>query len=1354
MHARGDERKFKYLTSEDGLTNNVVWGITQDNEGFMWFATNDGLNRYDGYSFTSINPIEEFEGEVSINDVFKVFCDSRNRIWYTLFDGILARYDSDEDNHRIFRYNPEKKISFPSTIVDAVYEDKNGTIWLGTKGGLLRYDEECDEFSSIRISRFFPESDDAIRCIAEDQNGNLILGSNQGFYVRTGDGTILKNTIGGTLVSDLAHSVISTIYISDEQTCLFGTDRGGLFEWDDEKKKISKYNVLPPGESVRIKTITQDNSGNIWIGYDGGITILGKGNRKLTMLKANPDVQNGLNNSGVCDLYHDNEDRIWVATYGGGVNVYDPNSIEFSFSVFQHDSNNSNSIINNTARAIAEDDKGDLWFGTEGGCSILDRRTGEVSHLISQSNDSNTLNSDVILSICADSEGLLWLGNYVGGINLFNTASGKNTRLYNVDGLYPKNSAANISVIKEDRKGRIWFGTWGNGIVILDKEKLEYQSYLDHYVNAIYQDSKDRVWLGLNGGYALFHDPDKTDSFVVKKIPKGIGNVNSIFSICEGPDGCMWFGTQGGGLVKYDVNTENYKQYTTKDGLPSNIVFGILKDSSRNLWLSTTKGIAKFALDKGKFRIYSQHDGLSGIGFNYGASYKTRLGELVFGSSKGFVLFHPDSLIRKINFPKVYLTDIKFSRSDEVERNYLDKFKGKVLNDKEIIIESGMGSFSVEFVALNYTQPEKIKYAFQLGEVDNNWVDIGTQRQISFSGLAAGTYHLNVKASNINQEWNDNSSSLTFVILPPFWRTGWAYAFYALVAGISLMLIRNVMTERIRLQQSIDFEKKEKNRIEELNQSKISFFTSISHEFRTPLMLINSPLEKIRSTKGLDADLQLIYGNTNRLLRLINNLLDFRKIDRGKLRLNRDQIDVPNLAKSVIDCFQSFVLESKISIRYKCELSNSIITGDYVKLESVLYNILANSFKYSSDGDTIDIFIHDKLDGAEDQKAFKNDLNYLLQFGEICSQSYIQLDIRDYGIGIKKEELEFVFERFYQSENDINSIVVGSGIGMTLVKEFVMAHNGMVKIYSEENKGTLFSIILPASSEESSESTIIEQQTYSLNSSRFNEPTFDKQDITVCDKDLPLLLLVEDNFEVQTFIKSGLSSEYNVIVASNGKDGLEMALQYNPMIVVSDIMMPEMNGYELCQKVKTDMNISHIPVILISAKTDEDSKIKGIEQGADAYISKPFSLELLKANVKRILEQRVLLYEKIASGERTNFDSRGLTSSNQLFLSKNFTFIEQYIDDFGLNGEFIAAQIGLSKSVYYKKLKSLTGKTPNDLIIQQRMLKAKELLLKTDMNISEVSLSTGFINPKHFSTRFKKETGVSPSQFKKDHTTS
>ncbi|MBL4560273.1 MAG: response regulator [Labilibaculum sp.] len=1353
IQVRGDERKFKYLTSEDGLANNVVWGITQDNEGFMWFATLDGLNRYDGYSFTNIKPTEVLDGYVTTNHVCTIYCDSKNRIWYTLFDGTLARYDSDTDRHKLFRYNSEKKDNFPPTIVNVIYEGENDTIWLGTQSGLLAYNENDGEFNFVRIGSF-PEENRAIKCIAEDPDGNLFLGSDQGFYVRNENGTILKNTIDGTFVSELARSSVSSIYINNGESYFFSTERGDLFEWDCKKREIVKYDVLPAGKSKRIKKITQDNSGNIWIAYDGGITILSKSKRETTILSTTTNEHYGLNNSAICDLYHDNENRIWVATYGGGVNVYDPNSVEFTFSVFQHENNNPNSIINNTARAIAEDNKGNLWLGTEEGCSVLNRRTGDVTHLISKLNVASTLKNDVVLSICADSEGFLWLGNYMGGINLFNTTSGKNTRLHNIDGVYPKNRASNISAIKEDSKGHIWFGTWGDGLVILNKEKQEYQSYIDLDVNAIYQDSKDRIWLGLRNGYAFFPDPDVTDSFVTKKIPKGIGNVNSIFSICEGSDGCFWFGTQGGGLIKYDSNNESYKQYTTKDGLPSNIVYGVLNDSNGNLWLSTTKGIARFSPDEGKFRIYTQEDGLPGIGFNYGAYYKTRSGEMVFGCSKGFVLFHPDSLVRNINSPMVYFTDVKFSRSGEIEKKYPDSYKGTVLNDKEIIVEYGMGSFSVEFVALNYTQPEKTRYAFQLEEEDDNWIDLGTQRQIRFSGLAPGTYHLKVKASNANQEWNNNSSSLKMIILPPFWKTGWAYAFYILVASILLLLIRKVMTERIRLQHSIDFEKKEKNRIEELNQSKISFFTSISHEFRTPLMLIISPLEKIKSTKGLDEDLQLIYRNTNRLLRLINSLLDFRKIDRGNLSLNRGQIHVPNLAKSVIDCFQSMVLESKISIRYKCKLSNSQLIGDYVKLESVLYNILANSFKYSGDRDTIDFLIHDEESRLEDSISIQKGLKSLLQFGEYNSRKFIQIDIRDYGIGIKKEELEFVFERFYQSKNDINSVVIGSGIGMSVVKEFVLAHEGILKVYSEENKGTLFSILLPISNEEIVQDIFTEEQLYTQEASCNTGAISEKQEPKelVQNPNLPLLLLVEDDFEVQSFLKSGLSDEYNVISVSNGEEGLEMALQYNPMIIVSDIMMPKMNGYELCRNIKSDLNISHIPIVLISAKTDDDSKIKGMEYGADAYISKPFSIELLKANTKRILEQRVLLYEKIASGEKNNFDSRGLTASNQLFLSKNFRFIEQYIDDFGLNGEFLATQIGLSKSVYYKKLKSLTGKAPNELIIQQRMLKAKELMFKTDLNISEIALSIGFINPKHFSTRFKKEVGITPSQFKKEHT--
>lgn len=1332
--------QFKYLTSEDGLANNVVSAITQDKEGFMWFATRDGINCYDGYSFESYNPVELFQNQIKSNAVRKIFCDSKNRIWFSSGINGVAYYDKTTRSQVYFTHKEMIKNSFPSASVTSFYEDKNGNIWIGTSVGLVKYIEVKQQFIVYKHSEYDSKNSDEINCIAEDQTGNLWLGSKQGIYMREHNGSIKKNQIYGNSVPQLNEVHITSIFTHKDFGIVIGTIDGSFFLWDDEIKGLKKYCLQPSNETGPVFDIINDNKGNLWIAYDGGIIVFDFRKRTHSILKYAPNERFSLNNSGVYDLYRDDEGRIWLATYGGGVNIYNPN--EYPFNVIQHIAKSSNCITNNTARSIAEDHNGNLWFGTKGGASVLNPKTGKISNFVSESDNETTLNRDIVLSICVDKDSLVWLGNYSGGINLYSPFSNKVTRLQNSDGLYPHNKAVNISVIKEDSKGRIWFGTWGDNLLVLDKEKKEYESYLDSYVNAIYEDSKQVMWVGLQGGFAIFPDSENLDSVIIKRIPSGIGmgKVDDVYTICEGTNGNIWLGTEGGGLIKYNMQDENYTQYVVKDGLSSNFVYGILRDGRDNLWISTSKGISNFNSKKNTFINYTHHDGLPGLEYNYGAYFKTEKGQMVFGGPKGFVLFHPDSLRQNLVKPKVYITGIKFNNQDKISTKKMEMIYKGFYENKEIVIPHNMTSFKIDFIALNYTHSEKNKYALLMeGEIDK-WVDWGKQRYINFTGLKAGTYKFRVKACNNNQVWNNEGDSLNIIVLPPFWQTWWAYILYFILAVSSFLLVRKTFLERINLRQSIAFEKKEKKRIQELNQSKISFFTSISHEFRTPLILISGPLERIKRNKGFDDDLQLINRNTQRLLRLINNLLDFRRVDMGSVGLNMETIEFPNLIRSVVDCFEDLVSQKNINLRYTCKLSQKQIIGDYSKLESVLYNIISNSIKYSGSNEIFDINVFDRNEN--------NKQCYLLEIGELKNKRCIQIDIRDYGLGIKEKEISKVFQRFYQAENDVNNILVGSGIGLALVKEFVLMHNGAIKVWSKQNEGTLFSVFLPIENEQNKQAVFSEENTFVLNPT--NQETLDFIPEIDSDNEKLLVLLVEDNVELKNFICSCLEKDYRVITAINGRDGLDKILQYNPAIIVSDIMMPEMNGYQLCQHVREDITISHIPIVLISAQTDDESRIQGIDHGADVYIAKPFSMELLSANMNKLIAQRVLLHEKIVSGNVME-PLDGLTNSNQDFLLKNFKLIELYISDTDLNSDSLAEKMNISKSSYYRKIKALTNKVPSELIMHQRMLKAVELLCSSEMNISEVSMAVGFVNAKHFSTRFKKEYNLSPTQYKQKH---
>lgn len=1341
---------FDHLTIKNGLSDGRIDCITQDNYGFLWFGTQDGLNRFDGYNFTVFDYDVFDSTSISSNWIRCITEDRHGNLWIGTEGGGLNRFNYETEQFIRWQNKPGDPESLNDNFVRAIIEDSFGILWIGMRTGLVQFDEEKNIFTPFHFEPFNTNSplfNENITDLIEDSNRDLWIGTQDGIYRYNRQ----NRTVDHLTFSDEADR-ISTIFEDSYGDVWIGSRYNGIRVFDRKTQTFIQYqnqaDDLTSLSSNEIKDIFEDYDKNLWIAtIQGGLNLFNRKTGKFRHYNNDPNDPSSLSSNSVRTIFQDRTGVMWIGTDGSGIDRFVKNRQKFQ--LFRNQIGNTYNFSNNTILAIYEDDNAMLWLGTEGGgLNQFDRKRGICKHYNTEKENLNSISSDQVTCIYEDREGILWIGSKEG-LNKFNRQQETFERYYNTNTPITANNF--INVIKEDQNQRLILGT-NNGIVKFDKnsgmfEHVDFDGngvLANEVVLTLLLDEEGLLWIGYLRSGLVMYDMKKNGYIHYRSDPEKSNSLSNNFVqyIFEDHHGSLWIATRKG-LNKFVSSTGDFRQYTKKEGLPSNVIVGALEDHEGNLWLSTTNGLSKFNPSEETFTNYNVDDGLQGNQFWIKSCFKSRSGELFFGGNNGFNSFYPERLAELSNphIPPIVITSVMVLEKPHLRSVYANSSGRDTLR-----LSYNENRISFEFAALDFTSPEKNQYAYMLEEFEHDWVNAGTRRYANYTNLNPGYYTFRVKGANNDGVWNEVGTSFSFFIGTPFWKTGWAYLLYfALAVGIIYGI--NIYTlNLVRARHDLKIERMEKEKFKEINRSKLQFFTDVAHEFKTPLTLIQAPLEEIlhsgKKNLPFKNEFRLMHRNVKYLSRLVYQLLSFRRAEQKRMKLMTSQGDMVQFVKEVFDLFSDTA--RKHNINYQFITQSTPIEGwfDWEKLEEILVNIIDNAFKYTPDNGQINV-------------------NLAVQDDQSGAESNVQICVEDTGVGISEDNRSHIFERFYLANNGRHSSQLSSGLGLALAKRLVELHYGDITVESIEGTGSKFVIKLPLGRGHLNDNEIINDISETthfhwLMKSSDEDLIYDVEKSATgtsqkSDSNKPLILIVEDDNDLRAYLRKSLIKKYHIAEAKDGKEGIEKANKLLPNIVISDVIMSNLDGIEMCHQLKENITTSHIPVILLTAKSAIESKIKGIETGADDYIEKPFHFRFLDARIKNILKSREKLRERYRKELILEPDAISVTSNDEKLLMKIRELVEEHLSDSDLDLRQLSSEAGLSRTNLFIKLKALTGYSPNEFIKTIRLEKASQFLRKTDMTISEIAYEVGFNYPKYFSTCYSQQFGMTPSEYRQQN---
>ena len=1364
---------FNHLTVENGLSNNIVNMVIQDQVGFMWFATEDGLNRYDGYGFKIFRHEAENPNSISDNSIWSLCEDRQGSIWIGTKAGILDKYNPETEN---FTHWEIKSDRTKENSITAIYDDNKGNIWIGTyKAGLYRLDP-----STNKIDLWSPTTDDKslsdnyVHDISEDNDGNLLIGTHIGlnkfnpdspqdgfekFFFNSDD----QNSLSGNLIWGISRSTLYPDYV---WVCTLNN----LTKFNSEKLLFERIEIDNPnnfqyGKSVNSVVEETTNDENIlWIGsYSGLIRINVDSGITKRFVHDEQNVQS-LSSNQINKIIKDQTGVLWVATENG-VSYSTPKSTSFNSIALGTDDNKISSVLKKkNITAISKFDDGRIWIGTANGLYLL--YNSEISPGIKKIPE---FGNDHIWSLASMSKNEIWVGTFGKGLKQFKYGENKIVSWDLKDPKIRTQSVFYNRALLADSKKNIWVGYWGVGAARINphtggsdvwlNEPGNPQSISHNDVWVIKEDKFGRIWLGTRGGgLNLFEDKDggMFHHLLQIKDDKMSLSSNNIYSICEAKKlgaysdskTILWIGTSDG-LNKFEIKnnttTDLYdfeiknQFYGVKDGLPDNSVNSIIEDKNGNLWLGTGSGISFFDVNKKSFTNFSSADGINGTLMNPESAVMLDNDIILFGSTRGLNIFNPKNIKLSSSIPNVVITDFQiFNRSIVIgEKSPLKK---SILTADKIILSHDQDVFSFEFAALDYNSSESIEYTYMMEGFDKDWIESGKRRFVTYTNLDPGRYEFKVKSTNADGVWNNQVTSLIIVINPPWWKTLWAYGLYIVLIFLGLMGIRRFELNRAKLRNELKLREFEVRKKTELEEVKSRFFANLSHEFRTPLMLIKGPLEQLKTEKSdakYSENIELIERNSDRLKELIDQLLELSQLEKAAIPLKAKQENVVTILKGLLSSFESLAKQKNISIVFESDTDTKMCWVDRDKFEKIINNLLSNAFKFTPDGGSVSI---DVKESSSEGK----------QFAEI--------KISDTGVSIPKDQINKIFDRFFQVDDSTQRAHGGSGIGLALVKEFVDLHKWKIFVESVKGKGTEFNIQIPMwndylnadekiQTESMSETGIIDFK--KIKEEKYFEPStrIIKQDGFADANNKPSILIVDDSEDVRKYLSSLLDSNYKISEAENGEEGIIAARENMPDLIISDVMMPSMDGIEFCRRIKSEWQTSDIPVILLTAKASAESKIEGLEIGADDYLTKPFDSKELFTRIKNLLEQRKRLRDKYNKDPDALTETVGLNKADQEFLNKFLELIENNLDKTNFGTEQLSKELFVSRTQLHRKILTITGQAPGEFIRIVKLKKAAKLLLDGKLSVTQVAYEIGFSSPAQFTRAFSKQFNCVPSEY-------
>lgn len=1339
---------FSHLDVNDGLSDNSVKCIYRDQKGFIWFGTNSGLNRYDGYEFEVFRSRPSDSTSITDNSINVITEAPNGDLWIGTRSG-LSVLDNEYYRFRRIYFEPGHPFNCQDiNYITALSSDKEGNILAGTHNGLLFIPQGGDKISHILFDEKSCSSElNNITSIECDSDGFFWVGTLNGFIIKTkpGSGFMEKlESVGGSDGGGIRRMFI------DRENNLWISNRNGLHLYDIRSGIWNAGFLNMSGrysDNMLVTGIDQDPDGRIWVTTNGnGVFIFDDAVSAPVNITSMPYAEGSLKSNGLSALYCDYSGITWIGNAKKGVDYFKKDVIKFR--LFRNYPTDLNSLSNNDVNSVTEDSNGNIWIGTNGGgLNMYDKKNDKFIHFRNDGLPGKRLSTDIIVSLFEDSDQKIWIGTFLGGLNCLDPKTGT------ID-IYRHNPDDSTSLsddkvwsICEDSRGNLWIATLTGGLNLLDRETGKFTRYNSgnssicfDYINHIFVDKEDKLWLSSANGLIYF-DPvqNRSECFYSNpEIPSSLSD-NHIISTYRDSRNFFWVCTNNG-LNLMDSSNKSFRVFTEENGLPSGSVLRILEDEESNLWISTRNGISRLTVEKGtddrynfRFVNYSISDGLQGKEFNETAACASSDGMFWFGGIDGLNAFNPSEIKENIAPAKLMITGL---RIDNKEVPYGRSVNNRVILEKPvfntdcIILKYRENSFAVDFAALNFFFPERTMYSYNLEGFNEKWiVTEGKHNHAVFSNLKNGRYTFHLNGTNNDGIWNSNPVSIDIHILPPYWKTWYAYLVYILFILSALSLLRYLILARERMRIKLEQEQVESMHLHEMDALKIRFFTNISHELRTPLSLILSPAEKLKilwNDKPEIRYINLIMQNARRLLFMVNQLLDFRKMEIQGFTFNPSLGNITGFIRDTVLSFEDLAEQKNIKLSYHSSAGDFVTFFDAIKLEKILFNLLSNSFKFTQSGGKVDVAVN--LRESEDNRISENEMD---------NPPLLVIKVRDTGIGIPADKIDKLFTSFYQIDSAV-STDHGSGIGLSLVREFVNLHNGEINVESEPGKGSCFTVLIPVK-----RNCIQSGSVYACPEppSLVAGPTEDLPG------EKPNILIAEDDDDFRFYLKDNLKMKYNIIEASNGEQALSFLAKVLPDLVISDIVMPGIQGLDLCRRIKSESHTSHIPVILLTGRSNEDVQFESFETGADDYITKPFSFQLLEARIENLIKLRKGLKKFLRSNMRIEPKDISVISLDEQFIQKALDLVEKNMSKTDYTVEELSQDMGLSRTLLYKKILSLTGKPPHEFIRSMRLKRAAQLLQKSQLNISEVAFMVGFNDPKYFRKHFKNEFGVLPSRY-------
>ncbi len=1327
--------KFDYLSVNDKLSSNYITKLYKDSKGYVWIGTNTGLNKYNAYTIKNYFQIEGDSSSLPNENISAFYEDSDKKLWIGTNDGLCIYNHSSDNFQQIDLFG---NMQGHHKIISSIVETQDDLLLIGTNYGLYRINKR-NGISELELGPESELSSTAISALYLKDNDKLFIGSNARYIdvYNTKNKEIKHIPVEGSEDFDPAINTVVR-FLSDSDQSFWMVIYGiGLFKYDSLNNNFKKVPVeIGNNKKPIIHDFLEYDDTHFFLFFNPGLVLYNRTNGTFSYITKQENVHNSLNSNALHIGYKDNNNTIWIGTSNAGVNIYKPNKFRFQMLDIRYNDKQMHSSV--LGLHLFNGKK--LLIATNGdGIYTYDLGKKSILHY---TKENSGLKSDVVNSILIDKKGNYWFGTYMEGLNIVsNDFKALDAYKTTIDKINRKT----ISCIVEAGDSIIFIGSLNEGLVKYNVHTRKTKHYVKHKNKNSISDNyifdmmldENTLWIATAGGgvNAFNIKTEEFKAYTADNFRRNILASHKVYCIYKDADQRIWFGTNRG-ISLYQEHIDGFITFSRKHGLGDNNVKSICEDDNGVLWLSNNIGIDRFQYtgnDSVSIKSFDLKDGIECGSFEMNSCCKLPDGRLLFGGVNGVCIFNPTDFNQDTSQGRVILSGLKIQNQSI---NMLDSINGRVLleNDisetKELVFQYKEKALTFEFALLHYTNPENNVYACFLEGYDDHWnyIEPG-QRTVIYTNLKEGKYTLRAKAANHDGYWSENELMVHIVILPPWYRTWWAYIMYLIAGFLVFVLLRYTLFLKIRFKQMQILTKKER----ELDEAKLRFFMNISHEFRAPLTLILAPLNDLMQTRFdpyVKRKHELIYRNARRLKILINQLLDLQKTETGKYELAVQKSNIITFLESIFNAFRDLAERHNITYRFQSDPASLICDFDKDIIDKVMYNILSNAFKFTPDGGNVSVKINEHSD--------KN------------SSRILEIKISDTGIGIPKEKITRVFDRFYRIETDNVRTNSGTGIGLALSKELIEVHNGRISVESEVNKGSVFTVQIPILNELVVEDRLHEEH---LETSVQVLPDYQQEEIAEekikgkTDEKNGHVYIIDDNPDLKNYLADQLQAEFEVSTFKNGKEGYEKAIAEIPDIIISDVMMPVMDGFTLCSKIKTNTCTSHIPVILLTAKSSDKDQLAGLETGADDYVLKPFSFPVLKARIDAILLNRQKIWDKLKSDKFISPDILIKGKQDKEFVKKVVEIIHKHIGNPDLDYKIISQEIGMSKTLLYRKISSLTDNSVHEFIKITRMKKSAELLKDTNYTVTDVAYMVGFKYLPNFSSTFKTYFKLSPKEF-------